>query len=160
MSDSSWPHGLCTVHGILQARILEWVAIPFSRRFSQPRDWTQVSHIAGRFFTVWARQWGKPCLYYKGEQKWGLGSLSKWWAAGLRFEPRQLCFMLKCEFLACGWKIMTAILRHITDQLPCWCFYLALGFSVPVKLLEPSPLWRQKTTSGTQLISYLPQLST
>ena len=38
-------------HGILQARILEWVAIPFSRGSSQPRDQTQVSHIAGRFFT-------------------------------------------------------------------------------------------------------------
>ena len=35
------------VHGILQARILEWVAFLFSRRSSQPRDWTQVSHIAG-----------------------------------------------------------------------------------------------------------------
>ena len=40
-----------TVHGIVQARILEWVAIPFSRGSSQPRDQTQVSHIAGRFFT-------------------------------------------------------------------------------------------------------------
>ena len=36
--------------------ILEWVAIPFSRGSSQPRDWTQVSHIAGRFFTSWARR--------------------------------------------------------------------------------------------------------
>ena len=43
-----------TVHGILQARILEWVAFPFSRGSSQPRDRTQVSHIAGRFFTSWA----------------------------------------------------------------------------------------------------------
>ena len=34
-----------------QVRILEWVAIPFSRGSSQPREWTQVSHIAGRFFT-------------------------------------------------------------------------------------------------------------
>ena len=40
-----------TIHGILQARILEWVAIPFSKGFSQPRDQTQVSRIAGRFFT-------------------------------------------------------------------------------------------------------------
>ena len=40
-----------TVHGILQARILEWVAFPLSRGFSQPRDQTQVSRIAGRFFT-------------------------------------------------------------------------------------------------------------
>ena len=43
-----------TVHGILQARILEWVAFPFSRGSSQPRDQTQVSHIAGGLFTSWA----------------------------------------------------------------------------------------------------------
>ena len=43
-----------TVHGILQARILEWVAFPFSRGASQPRDQTQASRIAGGFFTSWA----------------------------------------------------------------------------------------------------------
>ena len=43
-----------TVRGILQARILEWVAFPFSRGSSQPRDQTQVSHIADEFFTSWA----------------------------------------------------------------------------------------------------------
>ena len=43
-----------TVHGILQARILEWVAFPFSRGSSQPRDQTLVSNIASRFFTSWA----------------------------------------------------------------------------------------------------------
>ena len=43
-----------SVHGILQARILEWVAISFSRGSSWPRDWTLVSCIAGRFFTIWA----------------------------------------------------------------------------------------------------------
>ena len=42
------------VHGILQARILEWVAVPFSRGSSQHRDWTQVFCIAGRFFISWA----------------------------------------------------------------------------------------------------------
>ena len=41
-----------SVHVILQARILEWVDIPFSRESSQPRDRTRVSHIAGRFFTT------------------------------------------------------------------------------------------------------------
>ena len=40
-----------TVHGILQARVLEWVAFPFFRISSQPRDQTQVSPIAGAFFT-------------------------------------------------------------------------------------------------------------
>ena len=43
-----------SVHGILQARILEWVAIPFSRGSSQPRGQTQVSCTAGKVFTVWA----------------------------------------------------------------------------------------------------------
>ena len=43
-----------TAHGILQARILEWVAFLFSRGSSQPRDQTQVSCIAGGFFTSWA----------------------------------------------------------------------------------------------------------
>ena len=43
-----------TVHVILQARKLEWIAIPFSRESSQPRDRTQFSHIEGRFFTSWA----------------------------------------------------------------------------------------------------------
>ena len=43
-----------SIHGILQARILEWVAISFSRGSSRPRDWTQVSRIAGRHFNLWA----------------------------------------------------------------------------------------------------------
>ena len=42
-----------TYMGILQARILEWVAMPSSKGSSQPRDHTQVSHIAGGFFTIW-----------------------------------------------------------------------------------------------------------
>ena len=60
----SWPHmlspvdyhGLCSeallTMGILQARIVEWVTMPSSRGSSQPRDQTQVSYIAGGFFTV------------------------------------------------------------------------------------------------------------
>ena len=47
--------------GILQARILQWVAISSSRGSSRPRDWTWVSHIAGRLFTLWAiRERGPP----------------------------------------------------------------------------------------------------
>ena len=41
-----------SVHGISQVRILQWVVIPFSRGSSQPRDQTQVSCTAGRFFTI------------------------------------------------------------------------------------------------------------
>ena len=52
LTDCSLPGS--SVLGVLQSRILEWIAIPFSRRSSWSRDWTQVSYIAGRFFTVWA----------------------------------------------------------------------------------------------------------
>ena len=69
-----------SVHGILQARILEWVAIPFFRECSQPRDWTWVSCIAGIFFThqesperqtnslweSWNWHWLKPNSYQVG----------------------------------------------------------------------------------------------
>ena len=48
-----------SIHGIFQSRVLEWVAISFSRWSYQPRDQTQVSHIAGRRFTVWAT-WEAP----------------------------------------------------------------------------------------------------
>ena len=58
MPDSLWTHGVSLqvscVHRILQAIILGWVAIPFSRRSSWPRDWTRVCCITGRFFTIWA----------------------------------------------------------------------------------------------------------
>ena len=56
-TDCSPPGSL--VYGILQARILEWIIITFSRGSSWPRDWTWVSCIAGRFFTIWAT--GKTC---------------------------------------------------------------------------------------------------
>ena len=42
-----------SVHGIFQPRVLEWAAVSFSRGYSQPRDWTRVSRIAGRCFTIW-----------------------------------------------------------------------------------------------------------
>ena len=57
----------CIVPGILQAKILEWVAFPFSRRSSQPRARTQVSNTTDGFFTSWAT--GKP-------KNTGVGSLS------------------------------------------------------------------------------------
>ena len=69
-----------SVHGILQARILEWVTIPFSRRSSWPRDQTQVSFIAGRFFTIWASSLFNKYLcssLYVGVLLFGRWSFSK-----------------------------------------------------------------------------------
>ena len=48
-----WSPPGSSVPGISQARILEWVAIPFSRESSWPRDWTRISCFAGGFFTIW-----------------------------------------------------------------------------------------------------------
>ena len=56
-----------SVHGILQARTLEWVTIPFSRGSSRPRDRTQVSCIAGRFFSIWTTSEGQ--FFLKGRSK-------------------------------------------------------------------------------------------
>ena len=53
-----------SIHGIFQAKVLEWVAISFSRGSSWTRDWTQVFHIAGRRFTIWAtREVPYICVY-------------------------------------------------------------------------------------------------
>ena len=58
-------------HGIFQARILEWVAIFFSRGSARPRDQTQVSYTAGRFFTEWAtgspRKWRPTPVFWPGK---------------------------------------------------------------------------------------------
>ena len=52
-----------SVHGVLQARTLEWVAIPFSRGSSWPRDQTQVSCTAGRFLTLWSTRKAQGTLH-------------------------------------------------------------------------------------------------
>ena len=71
MSDSLWQQDY-TVHGILQARILEWVAFPFSGGSSQPRDWIQVSCTAGGFFTT--EPPGKPQLFSRERKIRNFGS--------------------------------------------------------------------------------------
>ena len=67
VSDSLWSHGLyqpgSSVHGVFPARILEWIAMHSSRGSSQRRDWTQVSHTTGRFFTVWATREAQNLKY-------------------------------------------------------------------------------------------------
>ena len=71
-----------SVHGIFQTKILEWVAIAFTRRSSWPRDWTWVSHIVGRRFTVWAT--GKSFLI------WGCWQFSWFpWSPSLHHENGQ-----------------------------------------------------------------------
>ena len=61
--DSSLPGSF--VHGIFQARVLEWVVISFSRRSAWPRDWTRVSCTVGRHLTVWATREVLTCRVYQ-----------------------------------------------------------------------------------------------
>ena len=88
-----------TVHGILQARILEWVAFLLSRGCSQPSNQTQVSHIAGRFFTSCATRvaqeyWGVvDYLFSSGffptqELNWGL-LLCRWILYQLNYQEEK-----------------------------------------------------------------------
>ena len=78
-----------SIHGIFQARILEWVAISFSKRSSQPRDWTPVSCIVGRHFTVWATR------EYRLEPLFILTFIDQLWFSHI------LCIIFYC-FLFCG----------------------------------------------------------
>ena len=84
--------------GILQARILEWVAMPSSRGSSQPWDWTQVSLIAGGFFTIWAiREAQNICIIRNKEirlrvRKLGLVLALPWISSG--FVQVTHCFKI------------------------------------------------------------------
>ena len=80
-----------SVKEILQTRILEWVAMPSSRGSSQPRDWTQVSHIEGRFSTIWAT------IYSHEGSIWILE-----WRLSL-FQEIFLTQELNQGLLNCGW---------------------------------------------------------
>ena len=79
-----------SVHGILHPRIMEWIAISFSNGSSQPRDQTQVTHMAGRLFTDWVTREALPWLDIKFEDAsyWNVPvlwqfSIQNWnWARG------------------------------------------------------------------------------
>ena len=60
-----------SIHGIFQARVLEWVAISFSKGSSRPRDRAQVSHIAGRCFAIWAASWKGRLCGQRGDEQLG-----------------------------------------------------------------------------------------
>ena len=75
-----------SVHGILQARILEWVATPFPRGSSWPRDQTWASGIAGRFFTIWVSTVVLIEKYLVWGRVWLASSCSSW---GWLFVPGQ-----------------------------------------------------------------------
>ena len=108
VSDSLQPHRLYS-NGILQARILEWIAFSFSSRSSPPRDWNQVSSIAGAFFTGWATREARFFTYAAAAAKllqlcsilcdltgWEPTSLSHPWDSPDKNTRVGCHFFLKC----------------------------------------------------------------
>ena len=84
-------------NGVLQARIPEWVAIPFSRGSSQPRDGTWVSCIAGRFFTVWATKEART-----GSRQW------KILVGHGMYDPVLCSWSQQCRYLQGGWLFLVS----------------------------------------------------
>ena len=76
-----------SVHGILQARILEWVAISFSRGSSQLRDWTRVSCFAGRRFILWATREPTISLQFRM-----FNLINLYWSNSFHFSPSKQKF--------------------------------------------------------------------
>ena len=140
-----------TVHGILQARILEWVAFLFSRRSSQPRDWTQVSRIAGGFFTSWATREALVLKLWPGWQSpgktgWnsrfpGTGAIWIQWKSGL--GPRDLYFNKLTSTFWSPWslsnqnmltaKIVNNRILHSIRLGRCLCRFAIMQIYSPYK---------------------------
>ena len=82
-----------SVHGILQAGIVEWVAMPFSRGSSQPRVWIWASCIIGRFFTVWATREASSWLKTGRQNEiwpWRVSPISEIWPIWIT------CYFITC----------------------------------------------------------------
>ena len=147
-----------TVHGILQARILEWVAFLFSRGSSQPRDRTQVSRITGRFFTSWATREaqvvlfvGRLYLHDTSLKKLGFffgcsRSLSKYKVV----YSMWVLLVVACRIFSCGTQMLSWVMWDLiswpgikprppalrawslshwtTEEIPAWCFIVGKQF--------------------------------
>ena len=119
-----------TVGGILQARILEWVAMPFSRGSSQPRDRTQVSLIADGFFTSWATREAQvfSIICYTYTRGWGEKALLEfhhWGAAvfgvgeGVSYQfltEEQVCLVTGAPWRPAGWWHLLPITRQVRSS--------------------------------------------
>ena len=137
-----------SVHGIFQARVLEWVAISFSMGSSQPRDQTQTSHIAGRRVTVWKilKEMGIPehltCLLrnlYAGQEataRTGHGTqtvskLGKEYVKAVYCHPAYLTYMQSISCKMPGW------LKHKLEAI------LPGEISITSEMQMTPPLWQK-----------------
>ena len=130
-----------SVHRILQAWIQEWVAIPFSRGSSQPRGQTQVSCVAGRFFTIWATReaWRedkklKRLLCVDGVCRTQARGTSTTLCPNQSIEQRRQHWSCQSSWF---WKNQ----GNLESPFPATGVLWQLPVAVISPLLNPSPLW-------------------
>ena len=95
-----------SVHGIFQARVLEWFVISFSRGCSQPRDQTREFHIAGRCFTIWATREALYEIVYE--------NCPIYFAIFSRFGNK---FWYSCFYCLCVWVLVTQSCPTLCDSM-------------------------------------------
>ena len=139
-----------SVHGILQARILEWVAFSFSRGSSQPRGWTQVSRIVG-IFTIWATREALRLRSIKEKEgtvteqdPWGL-----WGGKGLPTSSS----------LAPLWSISVQSLSHIQLFVTPWTAACQASLSITNSWSVFKLMTTESVMPSNQLILCFPLLS-
>ena len=147
-----------SVHGILQARTLEWVAIPFSRGSSQSRDQIQVFRTAGRFFTIWATREAWSKMSHKSPRggsfnlqlcvklSWEI-NIKRHWKATYSKEKRESLSTWSSPW----WRLYHSL---TVSQVLCMC---SLGLILFNPLMAhrwghlPKDTWLGSSTSGSQI---------
>ena len=118
-----------TVHGILQAKLLEWVTFPFSRGSSQSKDWTQVSRIADRFFNSWATVhiW---VYWYFSQQSWSQPVLHRAWHFTWRTLHISWIRRVTCTALMCSFFNLETVHCSMSSSVSFWPAYNFLRWQV------------------------------
>ena len=134
-------------HGILQARMLEWVSTPFSRRSSWPRDQNRVSCIAGGFFTISATREAPRKCALRANKKNLETSLEEACTFRRRPDIRCLCcFPLPCSFFP-------PLLVEVTDS--SWAISYPKGWCCERAALNmPATLEHSAVATGLEKVSF------
>ena len=133
-----------TVYGILQVRILEWVAFAFSRGSSQPRDWAQVPCFASGFFPSWATR--EACCFIQWMRN---AQKNKYIGTRCRKQYLQKCwffFFLKLVKGIWGFSILIYLLLHIFENFHNWVKNKCICYSI----------WKKNINEHTHTNLHLP----
>ena len=145
-------HPGSSVHGILQARIPEWVAISFSRGSFQPRDWTQVFWIAGRFFDIWAAREALANNKHSiksNELKSCEFLIIPWLSVFQDFSAHSACVFNIIFMKTCYLMLEKAMAPHLAAAAAAaiWCYRQTLIWKFRLDVEEAMKTWYLKYLS-------------